>query len=104
MEKSGWKSSEFWVAIGMSLVPVLAAFGIVDMKDIQSIQTNWTEVMQHGSGAVVAAYYIYSRTSLKKSQADAQVKMATAQMELQSKLNQPRVFEKPDIEPTTPKE
>lgn len=65
--KSGWKTSEFWVSIGASLLGIMVVMGWIT-TDVQSELLVAIEKIAGGVIAAVAAIsYIFSRTKVKAS-------------------------------------
>jgi len=67
--KPGYQTTEFWVTLIMSAVPVLVALGVFSPEEGQTIAQQWADIaVQVGSlvaAAIVAWKYISSRTFLK---------------------------------------
>ena len=70
--KPGWKSTESWVTILVSLIAIAGAMGLIDPLRVVDVQTEVTEVVKAIAGAIVAISlatdYSGKRTSLKMKQ------------------------------------
>lgn len=64
--KSGWRTSEFWLAFVVSLVPMLPYFGVMDSTDVTPVTNEANAIIGHIVSAIVSAAYIFSRMKLKK--------------------------------------
>ncbi len=65
MFKTGWKTSEFWLAIGGNAVLVLSMLGVFQTTDTSSVQDAWAKVVGGVFAVITNAVYIYSRTRIK---------------------------------------
>lgn len=70
----GWKSSEFWLTLGMNVLAFAVAFGIVPVADKDAVSGALTQAITGAfalaSGAAVLWRYIASRQALKQDFAD----------------------------------
>lgn len=69
-DKPGWRTTEFWLTFGLSLVAVLKAIGAIP-RDDSTVEAVWRDVV-FSTGLLVAALvtawkYIQSRLELKKA-------------------------------------
>ena len=64
-DKPGFKTTEFWVAIGTNVVPMLVLAGVVQPSDADGIVNNWNMLIANIGGAGAAFFYILSRTAVK---------------------------------------
>ena len=67
--KPGYQTTEFWITLVASVVPVLVALGIFSPEEGQTVMEQWTGLVAQGGAFIVAAVvawkYISSRTFLK---------------------------------------
>ncbi len=69
MDKSGVKTSEFWVALGVSVVGVLLALGVLTPDQAEVVEGELTQIVNAVFNALLiagpAAVYIWSRAKVK---------------------------------------
>ncbi len=69
MEKPGWKTTEFWMALATALISVLVVLGLVSPTDSDAasgaISNAITSIFALVANATVIYKYIHSRTELK---------------------------------------
>lgn len=66
LEKPGWQTSEFWIALGINVVPLLAVLGVIGQEEVAGITENWQVAITQITGASAAVMYIIGRIILKK--------------------------------------
>jgi len=74
--KPGYKTTEMWIAIGSSILTILATSGVITPEDIAKLQSSWTSVIGGIAVAIINGLYIYGRIYNKKVDTDAKVKIA----------------------------
>jgi len=84
-QKQGWKTTEFWLTVGVTILPFLAATGIIGNDEIDKIQENWTVLVQSVSAGVVAGVYIVGRAVVKFSGKKEEIEMMKLKIQQNNK-------------------
>ncbi len=67
--KPGWKTTEFWLTLGISMIAILVALGVVTPAERESVNGWWTNTVSTiallVAQATTAWRYIQSRQALK---------------------------------------
>jgi len=71
--KTGWKTTEFWVAIGSTVAGMLVVLGVIT-PDLQGDITGNLEKLSGGVISVISVVsYIWSRTKIKRKEIDKSI-------------------------------
>jgi hypothetical protein len=77
--KAGYKTTEFWLAVGAQLIPVLALTGILSNEEAEALNSALVEAVKVGGAFVFALLpvwkYIDSRAKVKDSRAKVKAKI-----------------------------
>jgi len=84
-QKPGWKTTEFWLTLGATVLPFLAATGIISNAEIDKMQESWVVVVQSISAAVVAGTYIVGRAIVKFSGKKEEIEMMKLRIQQNNK-------------------
>ena len=67
--KAGYKTTEFWLAVGAQLIPVLVLTGVLSNEESEALNSTLVEAVTVGGAFVVALLpvwkYIDSRAKVK---------------------------------------
>ena len=69
--KPGYQTTEFWVTVGMNIIPILGLIGIIEIGAVGGVQEAWSGAVANVAGAITAVLYIWSRRSVKIATANA---------------------------------
>ena len=70
--KPGWKTSEFWVTGGTSIIALAVLGGVFESADAEAVTSGLKEVVASVFIAITNVSYIISRTKLKGETPPAQ--------------------------------
>jgi hypothetical protein len=65
--KSGWKTTEFWLALGVNVIAVAALFGLFEQADVEQVQGAYKEIVAGVAAVIGNAVYVWSRTRVKQN-------------------------------------
>ena len=70
--KPGYKTSEFWITLGVLVIGFLVNLGVVNAGDVSTITNNWskcvTSIFTLVTQLSAALAYLYSRHQLKSGE------------------------------------
>lgn len=83
--KSGWRTSEFWLTVGASVVALLVLLGFVTTEEGELIKSQLVQVVALGGPFLVAlsslVVYIWGRVQIKRDQGKTNVTELSAVLE-----------------------
>lgn len=65
--KPGYKTTEFWIALGGNVIGLLALSGVFAPGDVEAINANFAQIVGGVVAMITNATYIWSRTKVKAS-------------------------------------
>lgn len=70
--KEGYKTTEFWITAGASLIALLVAVGVLDPTSAELLGDNWAVIVDNVFGLIAAVAlivnYAKERTALKAAE------------------------------------
>ena len=67
MQKSGIKTSEFWITAGANIIALLALGGVFNQADVPQVAERLTQVVGSVFAIIANVTYVWSRTVIKKT-------------------------------------